>query len=195
MFERDTRSVALTPHGERLLAFANDALARWQEVREDLAREPDSLSGSLSLFATVTACQSFLPEMLSRFREAYPRIHLRLETGYAADALETLERGQVDVTVAALPERLPASLEARIVVYTPLIFVAPTAACEVSRRVDQEPIDWSGLPLVLPAFGLARRAVDRWFRARRVRPEIYGEVTGNEAILSLVSTGRAGPSG
>jgi LysR family positive regulator for ilvC len=69
--------------------------------------------------------------------------------------------------------------------------VAPTLACDVSRRVEQRPIDWQALPFVLPAAGLARLAVDRWFRKRRVLPNVYSEVTGNEAILSLVSTGCA----
>jgi hypothetical protein len=47
----------------------------------------------------------------------------------------------------------------------------------------------SGALLVLPAFGLARQAVDRWLKTRHVTPNVYSEVTGNEAILSLVSTG------
>jgi LysR family positive regulator for ilvC len=38
---------------------------------------------------------------------------------------------------------------------------------------------------------LARTAVDRWFRRQRITPNVYSEVTGNEAILSLVSTGCA----
>jgi LysR family positive regulator for ilvC len=64
-------------------------------------------------------------------------------------------------------------------------------ACDISRRVEQRPIDWNGLPVVLPAAGLARVAVDRWFRKNRVTPNVYSQVTGNEAILSLVSTGCA----
>src|SRR5690606_38453506 len=95
------------------------------------------------------------------------------------------------IAVAALPERVPRRWVTRIVTYTPLCFVAPTLACDVSRRVEQRPVDWQTLPLVLPAAGLARVAVDRWLRRRRVEPTVYSEVTGNEAILSLVSTGCA----
>ena len=43
--------------------------------------------------------------------------------------------------------------------------------------------------MVLPASGQARDSADRWFRRRRITPLIYGEVPGNEAILSLVSLG------
>jgi LysR family positive regulator for ilvC len=100
-----------------------------------------------------------------------------------------LEGNSVDVTVAALPPKVPKALVTRVVTYTPLIFIGPTRPCDVTRRIDDDPIDWAHLPLVLPAFGLARQAVDRWLKTRGIDPTIYSEVTGNEAILSLVSTG------
>jgi LysR family positive regulator for ilvC len=191
LFERDNKSVSLTNQGERFQQFASRVLTERDELSLDLDRTAAQLRGTISLFATVTACQSFLPGLLSRFRRGYPDIHVRLETGHAADALQMLDRGAVDIAVAALPERVPKRWATRIVAYTPLTFVAPTLACDVSRRVEQRPIDWSELPLVLPSSGLARRALDRWLSKRRLKPNVYSEVTGNEAILSLVSTGCA----
>ena len=43
--------------------------------------------------------------------------------------------------------------------------------------------------MVVPEYGLARRSVDRWFRSKRVRPNIQNEASGNEALLSLVALG------
>jgi LysR family positive regulator for ilvC len=43
--------------------------------------------------------------------------------------------------------------------------------------------------MVLSARGLSRRRVDTWFRASGLRPTIYAEVSGHEAILSMVSLG------
>lgn len=189
LFERDNRRVKLTPQGELFQRYASEALARWEELRASLTVEHASVRGSISVYASVTACQSFLPALLSRFREAYPAVQLKLETGYAVAALERLEGGEVDVTVAALPARVPRHLASRVITVTPLIFVAPSAPCEVSRMVDKRSIEWGAVPLILPAQGLAREAVDRWFRARRVKPNVYSEVMGNEALLALVSTG------
>lgn len=191
LFERDNRSVQLTAQGVRFQRFASRVLDERDQLDQALSQKAERLRGTISIFATVTACQSFLPDLLSRFRRTYPDIHVRLETGYAASALSMLDRGDVDIAVAALPEHIPARWVTRIVVYTPLEFVAPALACDVSRRVEERPIDWAALPVVLPAQGLARVAVDRWFRQRRVSPNVYSEVTGNEAILSLVSTGCA----
>ena len=189
LFERDNRKVKLTPQGELVARYASDTLSHWDDLREILNASEQHLRGNLSVFASVTACQSFLPALLGRFREAHPEVHLRLDTGYAVDALAQLEDSKVDIAVAALPSSVPRHLVSRAVEVTPLIFIAPAAASEVSRRVDKRQVEWNKVPLVLPAQGLARDAVDRWFRARRIKPNIYGEVMGNEAILALVSTG------
>jgi LysR family positive regulator for ilvC len=188
LFERDKRSVALTGAGELFRTHASDTLSRWQRFKQHLDVGP-KLAGSISIFASVTACQSFLPRILDNFRRAYPEIHIKLETGYAADALSTLERGTVDVAVAALPDRIPARLAARVVLHTPLVFVAPTSDCPVSDQIERRPIRWDEVPIVFPAAGLARTSAEQWFKRRRAAPNIYSRVAGNEAILSLVSLG------
>lgn len=186
---RDRRSVTLTPAGELFREHAEETLAHFQSLKQRLASAGEALSGTIRIFASVTAVQSFLPRILSAFRRGYPEIHIDLETGHATDALARLEQGSVDVCVAALPDRVPQNLEARVVVVTPLVFVAPALASEASRLLEKRPIPWPEIPMVLPASGLARAAADRWFARRRLRPKIYGEVAGNEAILSLVSLG------
>jgi LysR family positive regulator for ilvC len=191
LLERDRRTVKLTPEGRRFGGHARDTLERWRELQKGLGGG-NTLAGSISLFASVTACQSFLPRVLFAFRERYPDIHINLETGYAADALDMVKRGAVDAAVAALPDRAPAGLVTRVLLHTPLVFVAPASPCEVSRqvdRIDRDPLPWSELPIILPASGLAREGADRWFRRKRVSPRIYSEVPGSEAILSLVSLG------
>ncbi len=189
LFVRDRRSVALTPAGELFRDYAADALSQFQALRHRIEDGGDKLSGTIRIFASVTAVQSFLPRILASFRRAYPEIQIELETGYAIDALLRLEQGAVDASVAALPARIPPSLVSRVVVVTPLVFVAPAADCEVTRLVERRPIAWNEIPMVLPASGLARAAADNWFARRRARPKMYGEVAGNEAILSLVSLG------
>ncbi len=191
LFERDRRTVRLTLEGARFLPYARDTLDRWERVQRELAGPTGKLTGTISIFASVTACQSFLPGLLLGFRERHPEIHIQLETGYAADALAMLEQGRVDVAVAALPARVPRALVARVLLHTPLVFVAPTAKCEVERLCHARPLPWASLPIVLPSTGLARESADRWFRRKRIAPVVYGEVAGSEASLSLVALGCA----
>ncbi|HVU51909.1 MAG TPA: HTH-type transcriptional activator IlvY [Polyangia bacterium] len=190
LLERDRRTVRLTPAGARFAEHARDTLDRWERLQRDLGgKDAKTLRGSIAIFASPTACQSFLPELLSGFRQQHPDITLKLETGYAADALEMLEQGRVDVTVAALPRSVPRALVSRVLLHTPLVFVAPTKPCEVERLCASRPLPWDALPVVLPTGGLAREAADRWFKRHRVSPPVYGEVPGSEGILALVSLG------
>lgn len=189
LFVRDRRSVALTDEGRLLQGFAQDTLSRFEALEQRLNRRQDRLQGAISIFASVTACQSFLPPLLSQFRRTHPDVQIRLETGYATDALGMLRGGSVDVAVAALPDDIPPTLAARVVVKIPLVFVAPAETSAVSELLSRETIPWGEVPMVLPSSGLARDYVDRWFRKKRSAPRIYGEVAGSEAILSLVSLG------
>lgn len=189
LLERDHRTVRLTPEGAALQAHASETLQRWGTLKTRLAGQQEALTGSISIFASVTACQSFLPRVLSAFRTRYPEIHIQLETGYAADALAMLARDAVDVAVAALPDAVPASLAARVLLHIPLVFVAPASESEAARLVTLRPIPWADVPIVLPASGLARVAADQWCKRKRLVPKIYSEVTGSEAILSLVALG------
>jgi LysR family transcriptional regulator, positive regulator for ilvC len=201
LLERDRRKVALTPDGARFADHARETLERWGDLQQALAAEARTLTGTISIFASVTACQSFLPAVLAAFRLRYPDIHIALETGYAADALDMVEKGKVEVAVAALPDRMSPSIASRVLLYTPLEFVAPASSCDVSRLVarsdsaqlaqqgEGQALPWAQIPIVLPATGLARTAADRWFKRRRIRPLVYSEVSGSEAILSLVALG------
>ena len=190
LLERDRRSVRLTAEGGRFAEHARETLERWQRLQRDLRGRRDKLSGSIAIFASVTACQSFLPELLGDFRGRHPDVHIRLETGYAADALERLAEGRVDVSVAAIPPQLPRGLVSRVLLYTPLVFAAPRVACEVERLVPP-----AAAALGEPARRAARvRPCARQRRplvpaAARRRPQVYGEVPGSEAILALVSLG------
>jgi LysR family positive regulator for ilvC len=189
LFERDRRSVRLTPAGTRFAEHARETLERWEGLQRTLRDPRGALSGTIVVFASVTACQTFLPELLSDFRRRHPDIHIQLETGYAADALERLAEGHVDVSVAAIPSQVPRALVARVLLHTPLVFAAPRAACEVERLCHRRPLPWAELPVVLPSSGQARESADRWFRRRRIVPQVYGEIAGSEAILALVSLG------
>jgi LysR family positive regulator for ilvC len=189
LLRRDNRKVELTTEGARLQRYASETLSAWDRVRDELSASQSTLKGTLSLFCSVTAAHSFLPTLLSRFRQAYPEVTIRLRTGDAISALEVLQADKVDVSVAALPERVPASLLTRVITYTPLLFVAPRAECDVSRMVESDPIDWQRVPMILPESGLARQSIDRWFRKQGLAARVYGEVSGNEAALALISLG------
>ena len=116
-------------------------------------------------------------------------MHIRLATGDPAEAVLRVQAGQADIAVAALPDALPRGLRFRQVAVSPLVFIAPAVACEAAALVQGPSVPWARVPMVLTATGLSRRRADAWFRARRVRPTVYAEVSGHEAVISMVRLG------
>lgn len=178
LFDRGPRGVSLTAEGHRFREYAVEALELWRAYREEHP-DPGRLTGTLAVFATVTACQVLLPGLLAPFRAAHPQVRLDLRTGDAAAALARLDEGEVDVAVAGIPARLPEPLVSRTIATTDLVFVTAR---------DRPDPDLVG-PFVLPHRGLVRDAADRWFRSRRTAPDVTAEPDGHEGLLTLVALG------
>ncbi len=189
LFTRDNRSVQLTPAGRSFRRYAREALAGWEELARELAGGGQKLSGELTLYCSVAAAYTVLTGLFLAFRQAHPGVHLRLQTGDPAEALERVASGQADVTVAARPPTLPRALVFKTVTVTPLLFVAPVVPCAAASLARQSPIPWARVPMVLSATGLSRQRAEAWFRARGVHPQVYAEVSGHEAIISMVRLG------
>jgi len=179
LFLRDNRSVALTDTGGQLLAYARNAVSEWQHFQESLTSK-QSVSGTLSIYASITAVYSLLPELLEAYRSTYPDVQLALRTGAAETAVEQVLSGEIDLAVAALPDQKPARLEFMSLTETPLVFIAP-------QPLDR--LDFSQASLVLPQSGVARQRLDRWMKQHGIVPNISTEVSGNEALIAMVRLG------
>lgn len=182
LFRRDNRSVELTVEGQRFARYARETLAQWEQVRQRLQQSAGELHGEISVYCSVTASYSFLYALLSRFRARHPRVEIKLHTGDPEHAVARVQSGREDISIAARPAQLPAGVAFRPLDRTPLLFIAPAAAAE-----DEG--DWRRRPMILPERGVSRDRINRWFERQQIRPDIYAQVTGNEAIVSMVSLG------
>jgi LysR family positive regulator for ilvC len=189
LFVREHHRVALNPAGEAFRRHAQVVLDDWQRFDAERAGSRGELTGTVRMYCSVTAAQSIVPDLIARVRREHPGIRVQIETGYVADAIERLRGGDIDVSVAPLPQRLPSGIRSRVIDNTPVIFVAPSVDGPVRDALGRRPVDWSMVPLVLPASGLAREHADEWLRRRGVYPDVYAEIQGHEAILALVVLG------
>lgn len=188
LFERDSSPLQITPEGEVFRHYAEHSLLAWQQLKNALSTSVSNLSGSITLYCSVTASYSFLTELLSRFREEYPNVDLRIHTGDAAESIPRVQSGEADVVIAARPEQLPDALTFKGMATSPLLFIAPKNTLAISE-LSLPAVDWSKVPMVLAETGLARTRVNRWFSAQGMKPQIYAQVTGHEAIVSMVALG------
>lgn len=183
LFERDNRSVALTHEGESFLTFAKEVLQQWETYQESLIAQADKLHGQLSIYCSVTASYSFLYDILTEFRVRHPGIAIKLHTGDPAQSIERVQAGYEDIAIAARPEKLPAGISFKSIAHSPLVFICAKGQDEWTGSA------WSDIPIIIPEEGLARERLNSWFDNQSIRPSIYAEVKGNEAIVSMVSLG------
>lgn len=189
LFDRDNRSVRLTPAGERFRQYARDAVQQWQQIRYELAEHATQLQGEISLYCSVTASHSILFTLLKRFRRDFSGIEIKLHTGDPELAISRVVGGREDLAIAALPDKLPRGVVAKPMTTSPLLFIAPRESVDLTLPVRAEADQWSRLPLIVSEGGLARSRVNDWFRQNQIKPNIYAQVAGNEAIVSMVGLG------
>jgi LysR family positive regulator for ilvC len=187
LFYRNQRSVSLTGAGRIFSRYCDNILQQWSSLHNEL-RGDNLLCGELKLYCSVTAILSILPALVERFNNIHPRINIHLQTGDAAMALEHLGNEDTDISIAALPDKLPEYIEFIKLLETPLIFIAPRNRQDIIVY-NGGVIDWQQTPLVLAEKGLSRKRVDLWFRQHKYIPNVYSQVAGNEAIIALVSMG------
>ncbi len=194
LLERDNRSVRLTEAGRQFQRYARQSLDQWQSFQEAIKRETEGLMGEISVFCSVTASYSVLSSVLDSFRRRYPDIDIKLRTGDQADAIQHLLDGDDDIAIAARPDKLSARLQFQTLTHSPLLFIYPTIHCAVEAKIQQHlkndgAIPWEQVPFIVSERGLARTRVDQWFRSQSIKPDIYAQVSGHEAIVSMVGLG------
>lgn len=183
LLERDNRSVDLTQDGEQFLGFAREILQQWESYQESILARADQLRGQLSIYCSVTASYSFLYDILAEFRKQHPGIAIKLHTGDPAHSIERVLNGQEDIAIAAKPDALPVGISFKSIANSPLIFIC------AKNKSEWDSIDWPNIPVIIPEEGLARERLNDWLKTQKIKPTIYAEVKGNEAIVSMVSLG------
>ncbi len=181
LFERDNRSVKLTKEGQLFQQYAKESLGLWHGFKQSLMEETQELQGELSIYCSVTASYSFLHTILSEFRKAHPKIGITLHTGDSEDAIHHISEDEDDLAIGARPDKLPSKLDFKRIATSPLVMIAPLNATQNNI--------WEKSPLIVAEKGLVRKRVDAWFQQKNIKPSIYAQVSGNEAIVSMVSLG------
>lgn len=188
LLDRSNRSVELTHNGKLFAEYAKETLERTQNLQSAFKGEKNQVSGTLHVYASVTACYSVLPEFIKHLSEKYPAIQLSVETGDPASAIQAVREGRAAIAVAAIPEDGLSYIETIAVKKTPLIYAASINGPYTELSGSPQDI-LSTTPLILPKTGLARQRFDQWTKSRNVKPIIAAETEGNEAILAIAQLG------
>ncbi|MEV8518921.1 LysR family transcriptional regulator [Dyella marensis] len=115
LFERDTRNVRLSPHGETLHRYAVRILQLMDEAVTSVSGPP--LNGTVRLGLPEDFASSRLAAALASFVERNPEVELVIRTGLSGDLFRELDEDRHDLVFA---KRLGGSRRGRIVRTEPL---------------------------------------------------------------------------
>jgi DNA-binding transcriptional LysR family regulator len=100
---RGYRDVRLTEAGQLLLSRARVVLQESAAALEAAQRAVRGQLGVLRIGFGIASIQTLLPDVLRRFRAAYPDVEIRLREMVTADQVAALIRGQIEIGFVRLP--------------------------------------------------------------------------------------------
>ncbi len=101
LFVREGRALKrLTRSGQLVVERARRVLRETQAIRGMSLDVRDAQHGSLSIATTHTQARYVLPPVITKFREAYPRVRLHLHQGTSEQIAAMLSAEQVDLGIA-----------------------------------------------------------------------------------------------
>src|SRR5262252_6353221 len=103
VFERTSRSLALTQAGESLLGYARRILELNDESVRRIAEPP--VAGVIRLGITEYFVPTELARILARFAAAYPGVQLEVRMGISSELREAMSAGALDAAILRLARR------------------------------------------------------------------------------------------
>lgn len=136
LFDRIGRNIKLTSTGRLFLIEARAVLARASAAEAMLADLAGLKRGSLSLAASQTVGNYWLPPLIYRYRSRYPGIALDLKIGNTEQVAAWVQDGRADLGFVEGAIDNPA-LSARVVAKDELVLVVGASHPWAGRRVPK----------------------------------------------------------
>lgn len=154
LFERLPGGLRLTQAGKTLLAHADRTLNDFEVLKGELGALRGEKTGTVSIASLDSLLVSFLPEQVSRYHKAHPKVDFRVRTGAHGTVATMVAEGEADLGITfslARPEDtefispIPMPLMAMVSKDHPLaerasVTLADCAAYNLLLQLDTAPI-------------------------------------------------------
>jgi len=191
LFDRGPRSVVLTDTGRRVYEHARQILNLVDRILDEAGRPAPEVSGTIKIACSTVPSEWLLPELLVRFRHAYPDVQESVSVSDSASAIKAVESGTAEVgLVGELPRA--ANLCAKSIAQDELtLVVSPDHPFADRKRI--EPHELCGQPLIVRESGSGSRRCVEQALSKVGLPvtdlRISMEVNSNDAIRAAVERG------
>jgi DNA-binding transcriptional LysR family regulator len=188
LLDRTTRKVELTTVGRDFARKARELLNGLDQSLLGISEIAERLSGEVTVACVPSAVRYFLPGVLQRYHEKYPRIVLRIADEGAGDVLSSVARGEADFGVNYIGAHEP-NIE-----FEPVLKESFVVACRKDHALaKRRKVSWAELGkydymTVAKASG-NRFLLDLALAETPDRPRSFCEVRHVMTVVSLVEAG------
>ena len=188
LFDRRGRTVRLTGAGELLTEYAKRLLSLRDEAVLAVGELRGLSRGTLRLGANETTCLYLLPEVLSAFTQAYPKVQVDIHRAITRSITERVIEGKLDFGIVTLPIK-NSRLEAITIHRDEMaLIVGPGHAISTRRSVKMN--DLEDEPFILHKIGTTtRERLVKHFNDGGVKIKVTMELASIETIKRFVSIG------
>lgn len=189
LFERSPHGVKLTPDGQDFLNHARRVLETVRDALHKPSFRAHELRGTVRLAASYTVLGYFLTDLLARFRSTYPEITIDLRDLERPDIEKAVARDVVDLGVVLMSnvERRNRFGHHVLMRSRRQLWASPT------HPLMQIPTpslrDIAGYPYIQLTVDEGEESTLRYWRRKRVAPNIAFRTRSMEALRGLVANG------
>ena len=185
LFVREPRGIELTDEGKRLYAHVKAAVIRLEHVQEELSvRMPGT--GTAVIGATETALHLFLLDALHEFKEAYPKIRIKIQNHTTPEILKNLAFGRLDFAVLTTPFELQKSFVSSELLTFREILVTGTRYANLAEgtwQIEQlKDYPWVGLSKETATY----EHYKQFFSERQIEMEPDMEAMTSDLLIPLI---------
>lgn len=176
LFERIGRSFKLTTEGEVLVPYARRLLKLHEDAVAAMIKP--EIAGSVKIGIIDDYALRFLPDILSRFASAYPKVQVTVRCEPTSLLVPALAKGELDLALVNGTDK-----DDDIIMHDPAVWV--TSAKHLTHEEDPLPLAVFPAECVFRKWSLeALDSVNRAYRVAYQSPSVAG-------ILATVSAGLA----
>ena len=189
LVHRSRRRINLTEAGEVLYGLSRPLVESWENLDRDFQAKVKGLhTGRLTIAAGSSTIQYLLPQLVRRYREQFPAVHLQLANVTGKDGMALLRADDADFAVGSMLDVPNDIAWAPVYHYDPMLIMPPEHPLAHKEHILLE--DLSPYGLILPPQRLSTyRLVDLVFQQRQVPYQVAIEVGGWEVIKEYVAMG------
>lgn len=141
LFNRNTKPIALTPIGQKILSQAKIIVEEAKRMTDIVAMEKGAVEGDFRLGIIPTVMPTLLPMFLNNFIKKFPKVNLKIEELNTASILDELLQGKLDAGIAATPLDTPKMIE-KPLYYEPFVgYTPPTHPLSKLKMLEVEDIE------------------------------------------------------